>query len=57
MLGIAGERDGFEHPFKALALAFLHFLKFFRIGKVGRGKAGQLLRVLQAFFQSPGAIL
>jgi len=49
-------RDGFGHPFKALALAFLHFLKLFRIGEVRRGKAGQFLRVLQASFQSPGAI-
>ena len=55
-VGIPGERDRFEHLLKPLTFAFLHLLDFFGIGEVGRGRARQLLGVLQALLETPGAV-
>ena len=47
VIGVPGERDGLEHCFQPLAFGFLHFLQFFRVGKVWRGMAGDFLGLLK----------
>ena len=41
LFGVPGQGHGFEHPFEALALAFLHLLDLVRAGEIRRRGASQ----------------
>ena len=56
LLGVAGQRDGFQHTLQAFALGILELLEFLQIGEVGRCGAQQLLGAFEAILQPPGAI-
>ena len=57
LIGASRERDRLEHRLQPLALALLHLLQLFRIGKIRRRLAGEILRTLETLFQAPGAVL
>jgi hypothetical protein len=48
----ARQRNRLEHGLKPLAFAFLHFLKFLRIGKISQPLSAEQLGLL---LQLPGA--
>ena len=53
----SGERDRLEQRFQPVTLALFHFLQFFWIGEIWRRLAGEILCMLETFFQAPCAIL
>ena len=57
LIRVARERDRLQHLLEPLALALLHFLQLFGVGKVGGRLPHEILRALQAFFEAPRAVL
>ena len=57
VVGAPCERDRLEQRFEPLALALLHLLQLFRIGKIRRRLAGQILRALEPLFEATRAVL
>ena len=57
LVGVFGQGDCLEQFLETLTFALFHLFELFRVGKIGRGNLDEFDGLLEAKFQSAGAVL